>query len=206
LPVEGNDGGPQEFSRRILGLPRASGGPGDLEFDDQSWRSTRIYWVDIEGPNGLNPQLRGTGTHQKDTVDKPDRPPEPVAQVRVLPGARNFLSRGTPNKDLLDAAGPFCPKLDSQINPHGRSSCTQHPASCRTSGCSAHHPPPKRTDALHWPQLRRPLLRPAPTGGGHVQVPTCGKKFLASAQSQCREVAQLEIGQLARASPTTTSQ
>jgi hypothetical protein len=37
----------------------------------------------------LKAQLRGTEVHWLDAMDRPDGPPEPVAQVRVLPGAQD---------------------------------------------------------------------------------------------------------------------
>src|ERR1700678_2565011 len=42
---------------------------------------------DVSERGGLKLQLSGTETHWEDAVDNSDSPLEPVAQVRVLPGA-----------------------------------------------------------------------------------------------------------------------
>ena len=57
---------------------------------DQSCRSTWGYWQDRDTLARLEGQLRGTGAHWQDVVDRPDWPPEPVAQVLGTAGGAKF--------------------------------------------------------------------------------------------------------------------
>ena len=51
------------------------------------WQSNGCYRRDGHEPLGLDALLRRTTWCQLDSLDDPNGPPEPVAQVRVLPGA-----------------------------------------------------------------------------------------------------------------------
>jgi hypothetical protein len=52
-----------------------------------NWQSTHCNGRDSNRPDGRTTLLRVTATGSKNGLDKPDGPPEPVSQVRVLPGA-----------------------------------------------------------------------------------------------------------------------
>jgi hypothetical protein len=59
---------------------------------NQIWQSNEYYGVDGKKLPGLKAQFRATGADGQDGLDEPDGPPEPVAQVRVLPGALSIFS------------------------------------------------------------------------------------------------------------------
>lgn len=65
-----------------------------------AWASGNPFWQPnqrnregSEGPCGLKAQIRTMGMDGLHGLDSPDRPPEPVARVRVLPGALCDVSR-----------------------------------------------------------------------------------------------------------------
>ena len=59
---------------------------------NQIWQSNGSYGEDSDQLGGREAQLGSTGPYGKDGLDKPDGPPEPVAQVRVLPGALRVVA------------------------------------------------------------------------------------------------------------------
>ncbi len=69
------------------------------------WQSNASHGEDSEGSGGLEVQLRSTGTEVSGCLDDPDGPPEPVAQVRVLPGALFCCSQFRSRRDRLDPLG-----------------------------------------------------------------------------------------------------
>jgi hypothetical protein len=56
-------------------------------FGNPDWQSNGDHPRDPLEPRGRMGVLRATTKDRTHELDKPDRPPEPVAQVRVLPGA-----------------------------------------------------------------------------------------------------------------------
>ena len=60
---------------------------GVPEFGNQDWQSNERHGEDDPSPGGFRRELRATGADGQDCLDESDGPPEPVAQVRVLPGA-----------------------------------------------------------------------------------------------------------------------
>jgi hypothetical protein len=60
---------------------------GVPEFGNQDWQSNERHGEDDPSPGGFRRELRATGADGQDCLDESDGSPEPVAQVRVLPGA-----------------------------------------------------------------------------------------------------------------------
>src|ERR1700734_284419 len=56
-------------------------------------QSNQRHWEDSDGPCGLKTQIRTTGIDWLHGLDSSDRPPEPVAQVRVLRRRTNSTGR-----------------------------------------------------------------------------------------------------------------
>ena len=63
-------------------------------FGNPNWQSNQLYGTDNDTSPVREVLFRDTWSNDKDGLDKPDRPPEPVAQVRVLPGALLCRGRG----------------------------------------------------------------------------------------------------------------
>ena len=63
---------------------------------NQIWQSNGYYGEDGNKLPGLEAQFRTTGVDGEDSLDEPDGPPEPVAQVRVLPGRLAFTGSSDP--------------------------------------------------------------------------------------------------------------
>jgi len=73
------------------------------------------------GRDGLKVLLSATETHWKESVDGPDCPPEPVTQVRVLPGGAQFRYHGTicmterPEMSWLVSLIACCPRCHDRV-------------------------------------------------------------------------------------------
>jgi hypothetical protein len=79
-------------------------------------RLTPISWISGE-PGGQEDQLRGTVRHATERKDDPTRPPEPCAQVRILPRAQPEIGsdqREHPGqtRQLSDRCNPRCTAID----------------------------------------------------------------------------------------------
>ena len=64
------------------------------DFGNPNWQSNRAHPTDGSEIAGRTSQVRLTRTSALDALDYSHGPPEPVAQVRVLPGALCRRSRG----------------------------------------------------------------------------------------------------------------
>jgi hypothetical protein len=86
---EGNFGG-----RRPFGAPQSAASQswvlrvGFVAFGNPKWQSKGRYRRDGLEPLGHHALLRSTMYDLPDSLDTPNGPPEPVAQVRVLPTDR----------------------------------------------------------------------------------------------------------------------
>jgi len=81
-------------------------------FGNQIWQSNEFYGVDGTSRCGFGRQLGGAGADGLDRMDNPDGPPEPVAQVRVLPGALSGLGWSEGSFEVAtQVATAICSKL-----------------------------------------------------------------------------------------------
>jgi hypothetical protein len=61
-------------------------------FGKQIWQSNEGHREDSHDLRGPQVLLKTIEANSQDDLDEPDGPPEPVAQVRVLPGAPRILA------------------------------------------------------------------------------------------------------------------